>query len=147
MSITKIIVMNNFSTILEEEYLFKSEFCDVSYNDELNVVFVKWKKFCKKDDYRKPLLCAIEIMRNHKDCHYVADTRDGFENEPDDTKWLFDVFLPEAAKTDCKKIFFIINENNELKAELEGQATELTNFFDINYCFNLNEVKNILSYV
>jgi len=30
-------------------------------------------------------------MKNHNDCQYVADTRDGFENEQADTQWLFDV--------------------------------------------------------
>jgi prophage antirepressor-like protein len=127
------------------ELPYRTEFSDVTYLNDLNVVFVTWKKFCQKDDYRTPLLYALEIMRNHKDCHYVADTRDGFENEPDDTKWLFDVFLPEAAKTDCKKIFFIVDETNALKSELEGQATELTRFFDVHYCFNLDDVKAILS--
>ena len=63
--------------------MYQSEFCDVTYLDDLNVVFVKWKKFCRQDDYRNPLLYAIGIMRNHKDCHYVADTRDGFKtNKP-----------------------------------------------------------------
>ena len=124
--------------------MYQSEFCDVNYNEELNIVFVKWKKFCRQDDYRKPLLFAIDIMRQHDGCHYVADTRTGFENEDADTQWVFDVFLQETAKTSCKFIFFIINEDNQLKEELEGQATELGNFFDVRYCFGLDEVKTIL---
>ena len=66
--------------------MYKSEFSEVTYLEDLNVVFVKWKKFCCQDNYRKPLLYALDIMRNHVDCHYVADTRNGFENEPDDTQ-------------------------------------------------------------
>ena len=34
--------------------MYQSEYCEVSYNTEYNVVFVKWKKFCCKEDYRKP---------------------------------------------------------------------------------------------
>ncbi|MCL1901161.1 MAG: hypothetical protein FWG51_02050 [Firmicutes bacterium] len=124
--------------------MYKSEFSEVSYLEDLNVVFVKWKKFCKNDDYRKPLLYALEIMKNHKECHYVADTRNGFENEAADTQWVFNVFLKSAAKTDCKKIFFIINRNNVLKEELEVQAAELEKFFEVHYCFDISEVKNIL---
>ena len=73
--------------------MYQSEFSDVTYLEDLNVVFVKWKKFCCQNDYRKPLLYALEIMRNHNNCHYVADTREGFENEPADTQWIFDFFF------------------------------------------------------
>jgi hypothetical protein len=125
--------------------MYMSEFCDVDYNEELNVAFVTWKKFCRKDDYRNPLLHAIEIMQEHDGCHYVADTRNGFENESSDTRWLFDVFLPKAAATSCKMIFFIINSDNNLKEELEGQSAELQKLFDVHYCFGLDEIKAILN--
>ena len=32
----------------------------VKYEEIYNVVFVKWKKFCIYDDYRKPLEYALE---------------------------------------------------------------------------------------
>jgi len=83
-------------------------------------------------------------MKRHNDCHYVADTREGFENEDADTQWVFDVFLPQTARTGCKKIFFIITEDNTLKAELEGQAAELGKMFAVHYCFGLDEIKSIL---
>lgn len=124
--------------------MYNSEYCDVRYNSELNIVFVKWKKFCRQEDYRKPLLYAIDIMKNHKGCHYVADTRDGFENEEPDTQWVFDVFLPQTALTTCKAIFFIIGQDNLLKEELEGQSSEIGKKFDVHYCFGLDDVKKIL---
>ena len=123
--------------------MYRSEFSDVSYLEDLNVAFVKWKKFCRKDDYRNPLLYALDIMRNHNDCHYVADTRDGFENEPADIQWVSDVFLTQAASTTCKAIFFII-DNNKLKEELEKHSVELRKQFDVHYCFGLDDAKNIL---
>lgn len=30
--------------------MYNSEYCDVSYNEEYNIVFVKWKKFCMLDE-------------------------------------------------------------------------------------------------
>jgi len=126
------------------ENIYKSEFCDVNYNEELNVVFVKWKKFCRHEDYRKPLLFALDVMKKYDGCHYAADTRDGFENDNADTQWLFEVFLPQAAETTCKFIFFIINRDNRLKEELEGQSAELGKLFDVRYCFGIDEIKSIL---
>jgi GTPase SAR1 family protein len=124
--------------------MYLSEFSDVKYLEDLNVVFVKWKKFCCIDDYRKPLLYALDIMKNHNNCHYVADTREGFENDPEDTKWLFEKWLPEVASTTCKAIFFIIDNDNKLKEELEGQSVELKKQFNVHYCFGLDEVKILL---
>ena len=124
--------------------MYQSAFCDVSYLDDLNVVFVKWKKFCRQNDYRNPLLYALGIMRKYNNCHYVADTRTGFENEPADTRWVFDVFLAQAALTTCKAIFFIIDNDNKLKEELEGQSVELRKHFDVHYCFGLDDVKRII---
>lgn len=124
--------------------MYRSEFSDVDYLEDLNVVLVKWKKFCCQDDYRNTLIYAIDIMKNHTDCHYVADTRDGFENEEADTQWVFDVFLPQARTTTCKAIFFIIDNDNTLKEELEGQSSELGKKFNVHYCFGLDDVKRIL---
>ena len=123
--------------------MYQSEFSDVSYLEDLNVAFVKWKKFCRQDDYRNPLLYALDIMKKHNNCHYVADTRDGFENEPADIKWVSDVFLTQAALTTCKAIFFIIDNDNTLKEELEKHSFELKKQFDVHYCFSLDDVKNI----
>ncbi len=118
--------------------MYRSDFCDVDYNEDLNIVYVTWKKFCRQDEYRNPLLHAIEIMKEHTDCQYVADTRSGFENENADTCWLFEVFLPKAAETSCKMIIFIIDRDNSLKEELQGQSSELSKLFDVYYCFGLD---------
>jgi len=124
--------------------MYRSEFSDVDYLEDLNVVFVKWKKFCRQDDYRNTLIYAIDIMKNNTNCHYVADTRDGFECEEADTQWVFDVFLPQTALTTCKAIFFIIDNDNKLKEELEGHSSELGKKFNVHYCFGLDDVKRIL---
>jgi len=124
---------------------YRSVYSDVDYHPDLNIVLVTWKQFCCGDNYRKPLLHALDIMQTHKGCQYVADTRRGFENEPADTAWVFDYFLPQAAQTDCKAIIFIIDYDNVLKEELEGQALQLRKHFDVYYCFNLDEAANFLA--
>ena len=109
--------------------MFKSEFCEVDYLKSLNVAFVKWKKFCCGEDYRNPLREAVKIMSEHKDCHYVADTRQWFEDTDEDTDWVLTEFTEAAHKAGCKYILFIIDENNSLKEELEGQASGFKKYF------------------
>lgn len=43
--------------------MFQSEFCNVSYNEQYNVVFVEWKKFCCFDDYRNQGIAQKAIMK------------------------------------------------------------------------------------
>lgn len=119
--------------------MYQSEYCEVSYNTEYNVVFVKWKKFCCKEDYRKPLEYALKIIKEYK-CNYVADTRSGFENIPEDTKWVADYFMPTAVQYGCKCIYFIINKDNLLKEELEGQEADSGNLIQFKYIYGLEEI-------
>lgn len=119
--------------------MYLSEYCDVNYNETYNIVFVKWKKFCCMEDYRKPLEFALDIIKQYK-CDYVADTRNGFENIPEDTKWVADYFMPKAAEYGCRCIYFIIDENNTLKDELEGQQKDSQSLMQFKYIYDICEV-------
>ena len=121
--------------------MYSSKYCDVKYEQEYNVVFVTWKEFCCMDDYRKPLEYALEIIKEHK-CDYVADTRSGFENIAEDTAWVADYFMPKAVEYGCKCIYFIIDENNTLKEELEGQQADSASIIDFKYIYHLEEITN-----
>ena len=122
--------------------MYKSEFCEVHYEEQYNVVFVKWKKYCCFDDYREPLIFALDIIKSHNDCNYCADTRDGFEDHPDDTKWVAEYFMPEAVKSGCKIIWFIIDKNNSLKEELEGQAEDSKDIIEFKYIYDISEINH-----
>ena len=119
--------------------MYLSEFCDVKYEEKYNVVFVEWKKFCCFEDYRKPLEYALDIIKNHEGCNYVADTRNGFENIPEDTEWVAQYFMPKAKEYGCKIIYFIIDKENSLKEELEGQAADSKELQDFKYIYDLEE--------
>lgn len=124
--------------------MYYSKCCEVSYDKVNNVVFVKWKQFCCGEAYRMPLEEAIRIMSENDDCHYVADTRDGFEDEAEDTKWVTDVFSKRAYQVGCRYIFFIIDANNTLKEELEGQTTELSKLFTVKAFYSMDEIAEYL---
>ena len=79
------------------------------------------------------IIVQLNIIKNHSDCNYVADTRTGFENHPVDTKWVADVFMPTAAEYGCKTIWFIIDKENSLKEELEDCRNAL--------CYKCGEYK------
>lgn len=119
--------------------MYRSEFCDVQYLAEKNVVFVTWKKFCCYDDYRRPLQYALDIIAQYH-CDYTADTRNGFENIGEDTQWVAEYFMPKAAELGCRCIYFIIDESNALKDELEGQQADSEIIMEFRYIYNIEEI-------
>ena len=129
--------------VLEKENMqaiYQSEFSDVFYVEEKNVVLVHWKKYCELEQYRTPLEKALKVIKDHTDCNYVADTRDGFEDNPLDTKWVAEYFMPKAKEYGCRTIYFIIDEVNSLKVELEGQQRDSAQILEFRYIYGLDEV-------
>ncbi|MBE6848681.1 MAG: hypothetical protein E7502_02100 [Ruminococcus sp.] len=119
--------------------MYRSDSCDVTYYEDRNIVFVKWKSFCSFKNYRKPLEYALGIIKKYG-CNYVADTRNGFENVPEDTKWVAEYFMPMAAAYGCQCIYFLIDENNALKDELEGQQADSSAIIDFKYIYSLEDI-------
>ncbi len=122
------------------ETVYLSEYSDVFYVEDKNVVLVHWKKYCEHEQYRKPLECALKVIKENQGCNYVADTRDGFEDNPLDTKWVADYFMPKAKEYGCQIIYFIIDSNNSLKEELEGQEKDSSALLEFRYIFDIAEV-------
>ncbi len=87
--------------------MYLSEICDVKYEDKHNVVLVEWKKFCCMEDYRKPLECALDIIKDHEGCNYVADTKNGFENIPEDLNGVHST-LCQKQKNMVVKLFILL---------------------------------------
>ncbi len=82
---------------------------------------------------------ALDVICKNK-CDYVADTRNGFENIREDTEWVSEYFMPKAVEYGCKCIYFIIDENNFLKEELEGQERDSDSIIRFRYISKIEDV-------
>lgn len=92
-----ILLLKSYNCEGEISFMYTSQYCNVKYNEEYKIVLVEWKKFCCYEKYRQPLKYALEIIKE-KQCDYVADTRNGFENIPEDTQWVAEYFMPTAVE-------------------------------------------------
>ena len=110
---------------------FDSEFSNVKYSKEDNVVLLTWKKFCSYDDYRAPTLFALELLKKHQDSNFVIDARNGFEDVKADVEWGFSVLIPAMSKTDCKIVVFIMEEVNEIEDEMDMWEKEFVKYFKV----------------
>jgi hypothetical protein len=110
---------------------FDSEFSNVKYIKEDNIVFLTWKKFCCYDDYRKPALFALDLLKQYHNSNFVVDARNGFEDIKDDVEWGFTILLPEMSKTDCKYVIFILNKVNGIEEEMDMWTNEFKKYFSV----------------
>lgn len=131
----KIIVKNEFD----------SEFSNVRYMPEDNIVFLTWKKFCCYDNYRNPTTFALELLRKYPNSNFVVDARNGFEDIKEDVEWGFSVLLPAMSKTDCKNVVFIMEEINEIEEEMDMWTKEFMKYFSVKKVKSYEEaVKSIV---
>lgn len=119
--------------------IYETKYGNVIYHEDKNVVLVIWNSYCELTDYRKILLNALNVIKEHK-CNYVADTRNGFVDNPLDTLWVKEYFMVKAKEYGCKKIYFIIDKQNSLKEELEGQEKDSNNLLEFKYIYDINEI-------
>jgi hypothetical protein len=127
-----------------EKNEFDSEFCNVKYMMGDNIVFLIWKKFCCRDDYRTPALFALELLKKFKNSNFVVDARNGFEDIKEDVEWGFFVLLPSISKTDCKNVVFIMNEVNDIEEEMDMWTLEFMKYFTVKKVRSYEEAIQIL---
>jgi len=124
---------------------FDSEFCNVIYKKEDNTVLLTWKKFASFENYRKPALFAIELLKKNSGSSFVVDAKNGFEDEKEDVKWGFEVMLPAMAKTGCKKVVFIMNEVNDIEDEMDMWTKEFMKYFNVSKVTSYQEAVKSLN--
>lgn len=121
-----------------------SEFGNVKYKIEDNIVLLTWKKFCCYENYRKHATFALELLKKFPASNLVVDARNGFEDEKDDVEWGFSVLLPAMSKTTCKKVVFIMNEVNEIEEEMDMWTKEFRKYFTVD---KVNSYENAVNVV
>lgn len=114
--------------MLEE---FNSQFCNVKYIQEHNIVLLTWKEFASLDNYRKSTTFACDLLHKHKGSNFVVDARNGFEDDERDVKWGFSKLLPSMGKTECKIVCFIMDTLNEIEDEMDMCTKEFRKYFTV----------------
>ena len=110
---------------------YDSEYCNVRYIENDKVVFLTWKKFARLDNYRKPTLFALDLLKQNPHSSFIIDANNGFEDDKEDVKWGFTKLLPSMEKTDCKYVVFIMSGADDLQDELDMWTREFKKYFAV----------------
>ena len=55
--------------------------------------------------------------------------------------------MPTAVHYGCQCIYFIIDKNNSLKEELEGQEADSANLIQFRYIYELKEIRENIEFM
>ena len=120
--------------------MLETDFCKIEYMEKYNAVFCRWKRFCRSTDYRAPLEYGLRLIRAQNASMWITDTTNGFENEPEDTQWLLETFIPKVIDSSCESIAFIIDEDSPLKDEIKQQRAALSQYFNVQEADSLEAI-------
>jgi quinol monooxygenase YgiN len=110
---------------------YDSEFCNVRYMENENIVFLTWKKFARLNDYKKPTLFALDLLKQYPHSNFVVDARNGFEDDKEDVEWGVSELLPNMSKTDCEYVIFIMPETVNIEDEMDMWTKEFGKYFAV----------------
>ena len=71
-------------------------------------------------------MVALEVIKEHK-CNYVADTRNGFEDNPEDTKWVAELIKKRNELRKEELMNAVLNSDKsyeEILAFVQGKDVE-----------------------
>lgn len=110
---------------------YNSEFCNVRYMEDQNVVFLTWKKYARLNDYRQPNLFALNLLKQNPRSNFVVDARNGFEDDKEDVEWGFSELLPHMSKTGCEYVVFIMQGTENIDGEMDMWTKEFGKYFAV----------------
>ncbi|CUV65311.1 conserved hypothetical protein [Sulfurovum sp. enrichment culture clone C5] len=127
----------------KENSMYETKFCKVKYLQKHNAIFCQWKQFCKGDDYKNPFEYGLKLIHEKNATVWITDTTNGFENDSEDTIWLFESFMPKIIESSCDTIVFIIKKDSFLKDEIDGQTKGLSQYFSVKQIEELEDLQII----
>ncbi len=121
---------------------YTSEYADVDFLENDELVLLTWKKEAHLMNYRQPTEAALELLRKQKS-DFVIDARNGFEDEKADVQWGFAYLLPQMSKTGCKNVWFIMNSQNgeDIENEMNMWEAEFSKYFTVRRVESLDKVR------
>jgi len=91
--------------------VFESEAFSLRYEEEVNACVLVLKTYSGKDDFRTPMMHALEIIKKH-DCEdFIIDGRLCLNESEADRKWMRKVMLPKLCTTKCRNLYFVVDED------------------------------------
>lgn len=113
----------------------------INYKDDLNAVLIKWKEISFGHDYRNIFSDAKEMLNNKNYSKLILDLTEGFDNELEDTEWVYKEFINSMKESSVHGVYLLINKGNSLKNEVTKEHTKWAKHFNVLTCYELSEVK------
>ena len=98
------------------EAIFDSEAFNLRFDGD-STLLLSIKAYGNRDDFRTPLMHAVELIKKHKCRNLIIEDAcapsDLYKQISEaDIKWLKNIVVPKLAATSCEHIFFVVDEES-----------------------------------
>jgi hypothetical protein len=94
-----------------KKLIFESDVVEISYEPELKLAKVVWKKKAETEEYRATFMKVLEYSRANPVDNFLSDIRNQGVVSPDNRKWFEAEMLPKAIKAGLKRAGSIFDGN------------------------------------
>ena len=107
-----------------------NHFVTISYGETIPCVLIEWKKYASSEQFRLTHEQAVEAYLKyapeHKQLHWLSDSRKFVMVSEDDIKWVVDEINPKLYEAKLKYMAFVIPESEFAKTSV-GDYQKNTN--------------------
>lgn len=94
-----------------KKIIFDSEVVEISYESELKLAKVVWKKKAESDEYRAAFMKVLDYSRTNPVDNFLSDIRNQGVVSPDNRKWFEKEMLPKAIQAGLKRAGSVFDGN------------------------------------
>lgn len=88
-----------------------NEYAEVSYDPDLKMGKIIWKKKTPTEEYRQAFTTLLEFSKTHEVDNFLSDIRNQGVVAPENRKWFESEMLPKAVKAGLKRAGSVFDGN------------------------------------
>ncbi len=94
-----------------KEIIKDTDFAEISYDPDLKLGKIVWKRKTKTEEYREGFITLLEYSKTHPVDNFLSDIRKQGVVAPENRKWFENEMLPNAVKAGLKRAGSIFDGN------------------------------------
>ena len=114
-----------------EKIIFDKPFLKIISDAEKELIHLRWINYSQSEEFREGLMFALDYVNKHKIKRWLANLRDMSIIKESDRTWTNEVWFPEIAKTELKKMAILVSMdflNQSSVTRIMNKAEEVIQF-------------------
>ena len=128
----------------KQDVFHDTEHAEIRYDEQLDAVYVDWKKTASGEDYREVLNLGLKLVQRYGVTNWLADCRDVGPVAPADQEWTVDEWFPRTSSTGLTQMADIRSERFVRQVSVDDVETEVGDSLTHRYFDSTDDARDWL---